>query len=105
MIDSAPVGAVRRVQAALGAMNLAEVIAHHRGQSALANRPPLGDSRQERPFSLSQSATQPLGQGQIPSGYGRHHPLVVTYLEQGSDANEAAPSASPRSAASKHAGW
>ncbi len=77
------VGAARRVQATLGALNLAEVIAHHCGQAALATRPPLGDGRRERAFSLGQSATQPLGQGQIPPGYGRHHPLVFTYLEQG----------------------
>ena len=74
---------MRRVQAALGALNLAEVIAHHRGQAALADRPPLGDSRRERTLGLGQPAAQPLGQGQIPAGYGRHHPLVFPYLGQG----------------------
>jgi hypothetical protein len=77
------VGAMRRVQAALGELNLAEMIAHHRAQAALAGLPPLGDSRRERALSLAQSAAQPLGQGQIPPGYGLQHPLVFTYVGQG----------------------
>ncbi|HUL28610.1 MAG TPA: hypothetical protein VLW44_22850, partial [Streptosporangiaceae bacterium] len=73
---------MRRVQAALGELNLAEVIAHHRAQAALADCRPPGDGPREPPLGLGQPSAQPLGQGQIPPGYRFQHPLVFAYLGQ-----------------------
>ncbi len=57
-----PVGAQRRVQAALGALNLAELVAAVCRQGRLADRPRPGDPGHERMLGLREPPTEPLGQ-------------------------------------------
>ena len=52
-----PVGRERRIQVALGALYLAQVVADPGGEVALASRPPLGEGLGQAAFSLPGLAT------------------------------------------------
>ena len=55
-----PVGGERRIQAALGPLHPAEVMARPRGQGMLAGRAPSGDAGGEAAFRVFKPAAEPL---------------------------------------------
>jgi hypothetical protein len=77
------VGPKRGVQAALGALDLAEVIGAPRGQDRVAGRPPPGDAGYEGTLGLRQPTALPFGSGQVPAGHTGEHPLSLVQFGQG----------------------
>ena len=55
-VQRLPVGRERRIQVALGALHLAQVMADPRGEVALASRPPLGECLGQSALSLPELA-------------------------------------------------
>ena len=82
-IERLLVGQDSGVQAALGALHLAEVLAAPGGDGGLAGRPPPGDGRRQHMLGVRELAAQPLGPGQLPAGDGFQQPLALTDLGQG----------------------
>ena len=82
-VDRLLVGAERRVQAALGTLDLAEVVAAADRQGAFAGRPPLRGNRRQQLLGFGEPAAHPLGEAEVAAGVGRQHPLVVTEPGQG----------------------
>ena len=77
------VGPDRRVQAALGALDLTEEMAGRCGQARLAGRPPSGDAGREGALRLGEPAAEPLGQGQLDPSDGVQHPLALAESQPG----------------------
>ena len=83
VLERLPVGAGRGVQAALGPLDLAEVLVAPGSHGGLAGRPPLGDARRQRALGLCKLAAQPLGHAQVPVGVRCQHPLALADLGKG----------------------
>ncbi len=83
ILERLPVGVGRGIQAALGPLDLAEVLVAPGGHGGLAGRPPLGDARRQRALGLCKPAAQPLGHAQVPVGVGCQQPLALADLGQG----------------------
>jgi hypothetical protein len=65
-----------RVQAALGALHLSELLVASGRQDGLADWPPLADSRRQQAPGVIESAAKPIGQCQLQLG-DRVQQLVV----------------------------
>ena len=77
------VGPGGRVQAALGPLDLAEVIAGVGSESGLAGGPPPGDAGPEGALGLGEPAAEPLGHGQAFLDVGAQPPLILAASGQG----------------------
>ena len=82
-VDRLLVGAERRVQAAPGTLDLAEVVAAADRQGAFAGHPPLRGNRRQHLLGFGEPGAHPLGEAEVAAGVGRQHPLVVTDHGQG----------------------
>ena len=80
VLERLPVGAGRGVQAALGPLDLAEVLVDPGSHGGLAGRPPLSDARRQRALGLGKLAAQPLGHAQVPVGVRCQQPLALAGL-------------------------
>ena len=77
------VGAGRRAQAALGALDLADEVVAPDRHVMLACRPPPVGNRLQRALGLFEPAAQPVGHGQLRPGNGFQHPLAPPDSGQG----------------------
>jgi hypothetical protein len=78
-----PVGSKRRVQAALGALDVAEKLAGSQGRVDLTGRSKLGHAGGEGGLGFGQHTAEQLGGVQVQPGGGRQHELFLTELGQG----------------------
>ena len=76
-------GQGRRVEAALGALDLGELIAAPCGRGELPGLAPAGDAGRESVLCLGQAAAEPLGYGQESLSDGVQQPLSFAALGQG----------------------
>ena len=72
-----PVGRQCRIQVALGALHLAQVIADPHGEEALAGRPPFREHLRQVAFGLPEPAAQPVRPRQVPAHEGAHQPVLI----------------------------
>jgi hypothetical protein len=75
-----PVGGERRVEASLGPLHLAEVLADPHGQEALADGVQAVDARGQGARGFGQPAAQPLGHAQVPADDRVQRPLALVHL-------------------------
>ena len=78
-----PAGPGGRVQAALGPLDLAELIAGVCSESGPVGGPPSGDAGPEGALGLGEPAAEPLGHGQAFLDVGAQPPLILAASGQG----------------------
>ena len=85
-IQRLPVGRRCRIQVALGALHLAQVVAGAHGEKAtegLAGRPPLGEHLGQAALGWPEPTVQPVHHRQVPAHEGAQQPVVLAQLGQG----------------------
>ncbi len=85
-VQRLPAGRQCRIQVALGALHLAQVVADAHGEKASEERadgPPLGEHLCQAALGWPEPAVQPVRRRLVPAHEGAHQPLVLAQLGQG----------------------
>ncbi len=85
-VQRLPVGRQRRIQVALGALHLAQIVPNAHGEKASEERadgPPLGEHLGQAALGWLEPAVQPVRHRPVPVHEGAHEPVVLAQVGEG----------------------